>query len=83
MSAQHNHTPFTIAEITAMPLMFTVQNNWRQRNVTVYEHPSDAGKVVSVGISFDQRMVVIAEETREEWARQIEELPWQQHFVLN
>lgn len=67
MSVQHNHTPFTVAQILALPTMFTVKSYWRQRNVTVYEHPSDADKVVSVGISFDQRTVVIAEETREEW----------------
>jgi hypothetical protein len=39
--------------------------------------------VISVGVNFDGKMTVIADETREQWARQIAEVPWRQHFETN
>jgi len=79
----HNSTLYTPEQIAAQPVLFTVKNNWRQRNITVHEHPALPESVISVGVNFDGKMTVIADETREQWARQIAEVPWRQHFETN
>jgi hypothetical protein len=63
-----NSTPFTLAEIENWPLLLTVKNNWRQRLVTVYSHPTDANSVVTVGKPFDGSGPIICIERREEWS---------------
>ena len=79
----YNSTLYTPEQIAALPVLFTVKSNWRQRNITIYQHPVLPDSVISVGVYFDGRKVVIADETREQWARQIAEVPWRQHFETN
>jgi hypothetical protein len=56
------------------------KNNWRKRNITLYEHPRDMRKVVSEGISFDGKLRIIAEESLNDWSR---ELSQSGNFVTN
>ena len=62
-----NKTKWSLAEIAAMPVLGTTVSNWRQRDITLHQHPNDADSVISVGITFDQRLTVVAEETKEMW----------------
>jgi hypothetical protein len=50
-------------------------NQWRQRNVTVYQHPINADKVVTVGESFDDTKVFICEEYKDDWKNCIRKFP--------
>jgi len=64
------HVEMTIEQIEALPLIGKTINNWRQRNVTLREHPTDPTMLISDGISFDsfpeeKKVRVIAEEKRE------------------
>ena len=51
-----------------MTVIGATVSKWRERNITLLEHPLDPGKVISVGVTFDGRMTVIAEEPRTAWA---------------
>jgi hypothetical protein len=64
----HNNTAFTPAVLATLPVIGTAVNKWRGRNITLYGHPSDASRLVSVGVTFDGTMTVIADESRDEWA---------------
>ena len=61
-STIHNNTPFTVAAIEALPILGMTVNKWRGRNVMLYKHPAKPDYVVSVGVTFDNRMTVICEE---------------------
>lgn len=52
-----------------------LRNNWRQRQVTVYEIPGDAENVRSVGVPFDGGEPVECVELRSQYARVIELYP--------
>ena len=67
----HNRTPFTADEIREFTVLKYVRNEWRQRNITLYQHPTEEDKIVSAGLSFDQTQVVVCVETKEEWAREL------------
>lgn len=62
-----NSTPFTLDTIQTWPLLVTVKNNWRQRMVTVFPHPTDTTKVVTVGKPFNGTEPIICIESREDW----------------
>lgn len=52
-----------------------MRNNWRQRVVTVHEHPADPDLVVTVGMPFDGGELIVCVETRAEWAATIAAFP--------
>lgn len=52
-----------------------LDNHWRRRRVTVYEHPTDAGMVITVGVPFDGGPPVVCEERKEGWERTISMWP--------
>ena len=68
----HNNTKLTIAELkelTKQDPIWWYRSNWRQRIVTLYPHPTDPERCISVGITFDEEMQVIAdEELSQHWA---------------
>ena len=70
-----NNTTFAIAQISSFEPIFTVHNEWRQREVTVYKHPTDENKVVSVGIPFGCGInsAIICEENVSEWKGHLDE----------
>lgn len=63
----YNNTTFTMDEIKKFQVLGTTASKWRQRDVTLLQHPTDANSVVSVGVAFDRTAVVIAVEPREDW----------------
>ncbi len=56
----------------------TFTNRWRQREVTLYAHPHDRHKVLSVGVGFGeaQHTTTICSEKRAEYPRQLEQNDW-------
>lgn len=65
-----NRTAFAPEAIKAMPVLFTVRNNWRNRNVSVYQHPEQQDRVLTIGESFDGLLTVIADETKADYAHE-------------
>jgi len=63
----HNNTQFTLEQIQQFPVLGTTVNKWRERNITLHQHPHDENMVVSVGVTFDRNMTVISEETKQDW----------------
>jgi hypothetical protein len=45
-----------------------VTNKWRQRNILLYGVDD---KILSIGRTFDRKMIVIAMETKEDWTREL------------
>ena len=62
----HNNTPFSLPDIRNLPFIGLTVNKWRGRNVYLLQHPAE-NYVVSVGITFNQNMVVIAVEHKDQW----------------
>lgn len=56
-----------MAQIGTFPLLGETVNKWRQRNILLYAHPSEAQSLVSVGTTFDGALTVAAVEPRESW----------------
>lgn len=79
----HNKTGLPLETIEALPVLFTVKNNWRQRDVVVHRHPHKPGKLLTVGYWFDGSTVNACEEDDKDYARELEELPWKKHFVYD
>ena len=82
-----NNTSLTLREITSSQRLFTARNNWRCRNIVVYAHPRNPYRVISVGVSFDQRLTVICDESRDQWGVQLAKIAGCNpkiihHFVL-
>lgn len=78
----HNSTCFSDEEIAKLKLIGRVVNNWRQRNVNLYEHPSDPNSLISEGITFDGQMRVICDESRQEWATALDYIAHGKVFVM-
>lgn len=44
----HNNTTLTEEQITKLPLIGKTINNWRQRNITLLAHPTDADRLITL-----------------------------------
>jgi len=64
----HNNTNLTEQQIVNLPLLGKTINNWRQREITLLQHPEHLDRVISVGHSFDGKQIVIADEEKSAWA---------------
>lgn len=79
-----NNTGMTLAAIEVLPVIFTVRNNWRKRNVTVYKHPTDTRKVISVGRLFDGGGPFVNLDDADNWKSELARAATgQTHFVFN
>ena len=67
-----NHTEFPLKEIEAGEPIMTIKNNWRQRTIVLYAHPESPADVISVGRAFDDSMVVVCCDDRDDWRRELE-----------
>lgn len=67
----HNNTAFTTAELAALTVIGTTINHWRGRNITLYNHPTDPARVVSVGVTFNGDTTVVCDDARDDWATAI------------
>ncbi len=57
---------------TKLKFLLGFNNNWRQRYVEVYEHPTDQARVISVGFPFGQLADhVICDEERSAYDHRI------------
>ena len=62
---------FTLKDRSTLTFRGKFRNNWRQRWVEVYDHPTNPDKVVAFGLPFDGRKEVICVEDRSEYTRQL------------
>lgn len=67
----HNRTEYTIDQIREMPLLKMVRNEWRRRNINLHQHPTKPDSVISAGITFDEETVIICEEKKTDWSREL------------
>lgn len=49
-------------------------NEWRRRNVAVYEHLTDPDKVVTIGYPFDGGAPIETVENRQDWTATIRKI---------
>ena len=84
VSDPSNNTGFELATIESWPLQFTVRNNWRCRMVSVYDHPTDTSKLITVGKPFDGGGPAICVEDRTAWSYELNRVAnGQRHFIQN
>lgn len=62
---------------TKLKLLGTFRNNWRERNVSLYEHPTDPESIVSVGVGFHDGKETVCEELRIAYMSQLEHNNWE------
>jgi len=53
--------------VRELTVLKTGRNNWRNRNITLYQHPVHADRVISDGMAFDASKRVIADDAKAEW----------------
>lgn len=70
--AIHNNTEYSLEVIGTLTVIGTTVNNWMQRNIVLYNHPDDKGRVISVGTTFDNSMQVIADDESSVWSTAID-----------
>lgn len=63
----HNNTALALEDVIKLPFLGRYRNNWRQRYVDLYR--SSPGHVIAVGTTFDNRMIVVSEETDQDHSR--------------
>lgn len=63
----YNNTTFKVEEIASFKLLGMTKSMWRGRNIALYQHPTEADKVVSHGTTFDKKMIVIAVDNKSDW----------------
>lgn len=64
----HNNTPWDVAYCRSLEYIGRTINQWRGRVVDLYAHPTDETFLVSIGVTFDFTMQVLAVEARAAWA---------------
>lgn len=67
-----NNTSFPVQEIEKFPVLGKTVNKWRQRNITLYAHPSNPDRLISVGITFDGTRTIICDEEKKQWTVALE-----------
>lgn len=56
---------------TKLKVIGTYRNLWRERIVTLKEHPSDPTRLITVGVGFHGGKDVVCDEEREDYKRQL------------
>lgn len=67
-----NRTPFTLDEVKALRLIGRMVNKWRQRNVYLYQHPTERDGIVSIGVAFDGSQQVICVESKGDYTNALD-----------
>jgi cephalosporin-C deacetylase-like acetyl esterase len=65
----------THQEAAKLPEIGKLKNNWRERTVSVRQHPTDPQKVVSIGVPFGGGAPIVCEEGADGYAREIAMYP--------
>ena len=69
-----NNTPYSLEQIESFPYLFTVCNNWRRREIKVYQHPVHAERVIAVGKPMNGGGLIITDEPKADWREVSEQL---------
>ncbi len=77
-----NYEGFTEASLPNLKIIGHLLNNWRQRDVWVYEHPSDPAKVVTIGYPLNNPKgeTHICVEAKRDYERVINLYPETAHY---
>jgi hypothetical protein len=70
-----NSEGITAKDVEGKPVIGLLDNKWRQRRVTVYDHPTNPDMVISVGQPYDNSEAIVCVEPREEYTRVINLYP--------
>ena len=62
-----NNTLYPLDAIEQLVVLGTTVSKWRGRTVTLYQHPANEDGVISVGVTFDKKLTVIADEPKTGW----------------
>ena len=62
-----NNTNIDFDKIKTLSLLGSTISKWRQRNINLYQSPNDPENVISVGTTFDNTMIVVAEDNKSDW----------------
>jgi len=72
-----NSEGYTYEDALQLEYIGQYRSNWRRRTISLYVHPTDAAKVVSVGVPFDKSYdPVVCIEERRQYGRQLEYDDW-------
>ncbi len=67
-----NNTDLDLDQIQQFKILKIVRSEWRQRDITLHEHPENKSLLYSVGRPFlDPNNPVICCETRDSWEREL------------
>lgn len=66
----------TSIDYTKLTKLGTYRNAWRERDVTLYAHPTDETKVISVGVGIHDKQEIVCEEDRSSYRRQLVFKDW-------
>lgn len=69
-----NNTKFEDIEQKIESLLHEIKRGktmWRQRDVVLYEHPTDPDRLISDGLTFNGTMRVISDEKKSDWHREL------------
>lgn len=70
--ATYNNTTFAESVLTDLTLIGLTVSRWRQREIALYAHPTDPNRIISVGTTFDGKIVVIADEEKADYLTALE-----------
>lgn len=64
-----NTEGFTAETARKLKPLGSFRNEWRRREVEIYEHPTDVGRVVTVGCPMDGGSPVVCVENQSDYQR--------------
>jgi hypothetical protein len=70
----------TKIDYTKLNKLGTFRNQWRERICTLYEHPTDPLRVISVGVSIHNGKETVCDELRTEYPRQLLANDWSTRY---
>lgn len=68
----HNNTQWTVDEIRGFKFIHAFTNNWRQRFIEIYQHPTAENRVLTIGSNLDKSAQIVCDEHRDDYKREIE-----------
>lgn len=68
----YNRTEFTVDQIRGFKFIHAFTNNWRQRFVEIYQHPTNEERVLTIGSNLDKSAQIVCEEHHDDYKREIE-----------
>ena len=66
-----NRTDMSVEDIVKLTVLKTVDNQWRSRHITLFQHPQHESKVISVGKSYEGELCVICCDDKAAWRREL------------